>query len=91
MHRLVNKRARAPKPLHSLIPAEAKTRRISARVSYPAAFVQPDIRKPYFWQRSCIPPLTSVWNSRVKPHIRAITNPQVFKQRVNCGEDLSDL
>ena len=88
MHRLVKKRS--PSPLHSLIPAEAKTRRASAhhhRIQ--PAFAPPNVRKALYWQHSCIPLLTTMWNTLVKPEIRGIANQQVFKKRVNCELDLS--
>mgnify|MGYP000900604925 FL=1 len=88
MHRLVKKRS--PSPLHSLIPAEAKPRRPSAHQHrIQPAFAPPNVRKALYWQHSCIPLLTSMWNTLVKPEIRRIANQQEFKKRVNSELDLS--
>ena len=87
MHRLVKKRA--PSPLHSLIPMEAKTRRSAAHLRIQPAFVPPNVRKAKYWQRSCVPLLTSMWNTLVKPEIRALPNQQLFKERVHSTLDLT--
>ena len=82
MHRLVKKRS--PSPLHSLIPAEAKTRRPSAHQHrIQPAFAPPNVRKALYWQHSCIPLLTNMWNTLVKPEIRRIANQQEFKKPQN--------
>jgi hypothetical protein len=53
------------------------------------AFAPPNVRKALYWQHSCIPLLTNMWNTLVKPEIRRIANQQEFKKRVNSELDLS--
>ena len=65
MHRLLN--GRAPAPLYSLVPTAAAARRSSARLGTSPALQPPDIRKPAFWLRSCIPLLTTAWDNQFTP------------------------
>ena len=85
-HRLINRQA--PSPLHSLIPQEAKSHRSSRRSLFPCAFKIPRTSPVDYWTRSCIPLLSSVWNTAISPAIRLIKHSQRFKLAVNGGDDL---